>query len=80
MIRTAAIAAVAAIALAAGCSEVLPWECDDSTECVVDDEQGVCTAYSLCAFHDDTCPGPSFLRYDESASDLAEVCVGDEED
>ena len=71
--------AFALIALLPACSEVLPFECDESVECQLDDEQGVCTAYNMCAFPDPTCPGPAMLRYDESAGDLAEVCVGDED-
>lgn len=80
----AGIAFVVAVVLATGaCSQVGPYFCDVPAQCVVEDDdgsllQGVCTAYFLCAFADATCPGPEMLRYDESAGDLANVCVGDE--
>jgi hypothetical protein len=76
MVRTLIV--VVALALA-GCSEVTPWECEDSSECVRDEEQGTCTSYFYCAYPDDTCAG-SMLRYDDTAGDdLEDVCVGNEE-
>ena len=66
------------LALAA-CSDVTPWECEDDTECVRDEEQGTCTTYYYCAYPDETCAG-SMLRYDDTAGDdLEDVCVGNEE-
>lgn len=76
-----ALATGIAIAFAVtACSEVYPFYCEFDDECFDGDAQGVCTDYEQCAFNDNTCPGPDFLRYHESAGDLADVCVGDEED
>lgn len=73
-------AIILAVLLLAACSEVGPYYCGGNDECIVDDVQGVCvTAYEACAFPDPTCPGPQYLRYDESAGDLADVCVGEEQ-
>ena len=70
--------AVALLAvLAAGCSDVPPFYCDEDEQCEQDGETGVCTFYGLCAFSDDECPVFE-LRYDDSAGDLSGVCVGDE--
>ena len=66
-----------ACALAA-CSDVGEFYCDENYQCELDGEQGTCTPYGLCAFHDATCPTPQ-LRYHESAGELADVCVGQEE-
>jgi hypothetical protein len=77
--RAVAFATLVALC-ATACSEVYPFECDGPDECMIDGEQGVCTAYDLCAFPDPTCPAPEMLRYDESAGELADVCVGEEED
>ena len=78
--RPLALAFALALVALSACSEVLPFECDDNVECELDDEQGVCTAYNMCAFPDLTCPAPAMLRYDESAGELADVCVGEEEE
>ena len=56
------------------CSEVPPFYCDEDDQC---GEIGTCTFYGLCAFADGECPDFE-LRYDDSAGDLAGVCVGDE--
>jgi hypothetical protein len=80
--RAAAIALAFVIALAlapTACSEVYPFECCSHEECILDEEQGVCTAYHHCAYPDSECPSPG-LSYDESAGELYGVCVGDEED
>jgi len=70
---------VAIVVALAGCSEVQPWECEDNTDCVRDEEQGTCTMYNYCAYPDDTCAG-TMLRYDDTAGDdLEDVCVGNEE-
>jgi hypothetical protein len=78
--RTVLAAAAVSLALvAAACSDINPFYCDLDAQCIIDDEHGVCTAYNQCAFADATCPAPQ-LRYEESAGELADVCVGDEED
>jgi hypothetical protein len=78
-VRALVIAIVLALS-GLGCSEVYPYYfCEDDDQCELDGEQGVCTPYFMCAFYDETCPEPQQLRYHESA-ELADVCVGDEED
>ncbi|HEU5061499.1 MAG TPA: hypothetical protein VFU21_33490 [Kofleriaceae bacterium] len=67
-------AALLAAILLAACSEVPPFYCDDDDQC---GETGVCTFYGNCAFPDEACADFE-LRYDDSAGELAGVCVGDE--
>lgn len=68
-------AALLALALLLpACSEVPPFYCDENDQC---GENGICTFYGLCAFPDADCADFE-LRYDDSAGDLAGVCVGDE--
>jgi hypothetical protein len=75
-----ALASGLALAIAiAACTDVYPFYCELDEQCFDGDEEGVCTDWEQCAFDDDTCPAPQ-LRYHESAGDLADVCVGDEED
>jgi hypothetical protein len=75
-----ALAAAIGFVLGLGaCSDVGPFYCDDSAQCMLDGVVGTCVlAENLCAFPDATCPAPAMLRYDDSADDLAGVCVGDE--
>jgi hypothetical protein len=75
--RALAAGVVLALVLVA-CSEVGPFYCDANEQCMFEGEVGTCVlAENLCAWPDTTCPAP-MLRYDESAGDLADVCVGDE--
>lgn len=71
-------AALFALALVLpACSEVPPFYCDDDEQCQDGGEAGVCTFYGNCAFRDESCADFE-LRYDDSAGELAGVCVGDE--
>lgn len=70
-------AAPSLLLLAVACSDVPPFYCDDDPQCRSGEVTGVCTFYGLCAFPDAACPDFE-LRYDDSAGELAGVCVGDE--
>jgi hypothetical protein len=63
--------------LLTACSEVPPFYCDEDEQCEENGREGTCTVYSQCAFPDGECPDFE-LRYDDSAGELAGVCVGDE--
>lgn len=70
------VAAIALVALSAGCGRVSPYYCDGDEECVIGNRNGVCTIYQFCAFDDVACGFD--LRYHESAGPLAGICVGEE--
>lgn len=72
MTRGPAVAALAALALAAlmlaaACSNPTPYRCASSNQCVSGGEQGACTADGFCAFTDPSCPGG--MRYEPNAGE-----------
>lgn len=73
----ALISSLALVGLAA-CTDVGPFYCDEDEQCRSRGLEGSCTLYGHCAFDDPTCDFE--LRYDDSAGELAGVCVGDEDD
>jgi hypothetical protein len=69
VVRLAALGALAALAVLAGCGELSPYRCVDDAQCA----GGACTSDGFCAFEDPFCP--SGLSYDASAGELAGACV-----
>ena len=61
-----------------GCARKPDYRCQDSTDCVGSEGQGVCQPAGFCSFADSDCA--SGLRYPIGSGELSRLCVGEEPD
>ena len=72
-----------ALALAA-CSEVGAFYCDTDEQCDFEDDdgtlvEGTCIVqYFSCAYPDNSCPAPMLRYIEDSDDEVADLCVGQE--